>query len=95
MGLNGFIYKWPWVGGGTDASKVLGVSRAALSAILNESAHLSPGMALRIEQACDAAIDTLMRTQTSQHIARARTQGGEIKVAPFMRKPLDPQLAPV
>ncbi len=33
------------------AAQVLGVTRAALSAVLHERAHLSPEMALRIEKA--------------------------------------------
>lgn len=33
----------------TGAAQALGVTRAALSAMLNERAHLSPGMALRLE----------------------------------------------
>jgi len=35
----------------TDAAHALGVTRPALSALLNERAHLSPDMALRIEKA--------------------------------------------
>lgn len=77
----------------TDAAKVLGVTRAALSAVLNERAHLSPDMALRIEKAFDVAMDTLMRMQNSYDIAQARKREGEIKVAPFTGKPLDPQPA--
>jgi addiction module HigA family antidote len=34
----------------TDAAKQLGVTRAALSRVLNERAAISPEMALRIEQ---------------------------------------------
>lgn len=33
----------------TDAAKQLGVTRAALSRVLNERAAISPGMALRLE----------------------------------------------
>ena len=35
----------------TDGARVLGVTRPALSALLNERVHLSPEMALRIEKA--------------------------------------------
>jgi len=35
----------------TQASTILGVSRPALSALLNASAALSPDMALRVEKA--------------------------------------------
>jgi addiction module HigA family antidote len=45
----------------TDAARVLGVTRPALSAFLNERAHLSSEMALRIEKAFGVSMDTLMR----------------------------------
>lgn len=70
----------------TGAAKALGVTRAALSAVLNERARLSPEMALRFEKAFGVSMDTLMRMQNSYDIAQARTRGGEIKVAPFERK---------
>lgn len=75
----------------TAAADVLGVTRPALSALLNERAHLSPEMALRIEKAFGVAMDTLMRMQNSYDIAEARKRESEIKVAPFKGKPLDPQ----
>jgi len=75
----------------TDAAMALGVTRPALSALLNERAHLSPEMALRIEKAFGVSMDTLMRMQNSFDIAQARTREGEIKVAPFKGKPTDPQ----
>ena len=73
----------------TDAAQVLGVTRAALSALLNERAHLSSEM----EKAFGVSMDTLMRMQNSFDIAQARKREGEIKVAPFKGKPLDPQPA--
>ena len=75
----------------TDAAHVLGVTRAALSAVLNERAHLSPEMALRIEKAFGVSMDTLMRMQNSFDIAQARRRQGEINVAPFKGKPADLQ----
>lgn len=53
----------------TDAAKVLGVTRPALSALLNERAALSSEMALRIEKAFGVWMDTLMRMQNSFDIA--------------------------
>lgn len=67
----------------TSAAQVLGVTRAALSAVLNERAHLSPEMALRIEKAFGVSMDTLMRMQNSYDIAQTRKREGEIKVMPF------------
>jgi addiction module HigA family antidote len=76
----------------TDAAKVLGVTRAALSALLNERSNLSPEMALRIEKAFGVSMDTLMRMQISYDIAETRRREGEIQVAPFNGKPLTPGL---
>ncbi|MBM3560347.1 MAG: HigA family addiction module antidote protein [Alphaproteobacteria bacterium] len=67
----------------TEAAKVLGVTRAALSALLNERSHLSPEMALRIEKAFGVSMDTLMRMQNSYDIAQTRRRERQIKVAPY------------
>ena len=71
----------------TDAARVLGITRPALSALLNERAALSPEMALRIEKAFGVSMDTLMRMQNSYDIAEARKREGEINVARFTGKP--------
>jgi addiction module HigA family antidote len=75
----------------TGAARVLGVTRPALSALLNERAALSPEMALRIEKAFGVAMDTLMRMQNSYDIAQARKKEGEIRVTRFTGSPVDPQ----
>jgi addiction module HigA family antidote len=77
----------------TAAAQVLGVTRPALSALLNERARLSPEMALRIEKAFGVSMDTLMRMQNSYDIAQARRREGEIQVVPFKGNALDPQTA--
>ena len=56
----------------TGAAKVLGVSRPALSNLLNQNADLSGEMALRIEKAFGVNMDTLMRMQAAYDIAQAR-----------------------
>ena len=71
----------------TDAARALGVTRPALSAFLNERAHLSPEMALRLEKAFGVSMDTLMRMQNSFDIAQARKRESEIKVLPFKAAP--------
>ena len=75
----------------TQAAEVLGVTRPALSAFLNERSALSPEMALRIEKAFGVSMDTLMRMQNSYDIARARKREGEIEVARYNGKLSDPQ----
>jgi len=70
----------------TEAAGVLGITRAALSAFLNERSSLSPEMALRLEKAFGVSMETLMRMQTSYDIARARQREGEIAVARYAGK---------
>jgi addiction module HigA family antidote len=61
----------------TAAAEVLGVTRATLSTLLNERAHLSPEMALRMEKAFGVSMDTLMRMQNSYDIAQTRKREGK------------------
>ena len=67
----------------TDAARVLGVTRPALSALFNERASLSPEMALRFEKAFGLSMDTLMRMQNSFDIAQARKRENDINVKPY------------
>lgn len=78
----------------TDAAHALGVTRPALSALLNQRAHLSPEMALRIEKAFGVSLDTLMRMQNSFDIAQVRKREKEIRVSPFQRSPASPRSLP-
>ncbi len=73
----------------TSAAEVLGVTRATLSTLLNERAHLSPEMALRIEKAFSMPMETLMRMQNSYDIAEVRKRAGDIKVARYSGEPLN------
>mgnify|MGYP001615485849 FL=1 len=77
----------------TEAARVLGVTRAALSALLNGRASLSPDMALRVEKAFGPKMDTLMRMQASHDIVEARDKEGEIKVKRYVVKPRPAQAA--
>jgi len=49
----------------TEAARVLGVTRPALSALLNERGGLSPELASRVEKAFGVSQDTLMHMQGS------------------------------
>ena len=64
----------------TSAAEILGVTRPALSKLLNCRASLSPEMALRFEKAFGLKMDTLLRMQTSYDIAQARKAANKIKV---------------
>jgi len=64
----------------TAAAEALGVSRPALSSLINGKAGLSGDMALRIEKAFGVKMDTLMRMQTSYAIAQTRKREKQIHV---------------
>jgi addiction module HigA family antidote len=70
----------------TKAAEVLGVTRPALSALLNGRAALSPNMALRIEQAFGPKMDTLLQMQTAYEIATVRDREGDTNVKQYFAK---------
>lgn len=57
-----------------------GVSRQAMSTLLNGRAALSADMAIRFEKAFGLKADTLMRMQTAYDLAQARLHEDAIKV---------------
>jgi antitoxin HigA-1 len=68
----------------TSGAVALGVTRQALSTLLNGHAWLSPSMALRIEKAFGVKMDTLLRMQTAYEIAQARATEAEIDLPRFI-----------
>lgn len=68
----------------TAAAVALGVTRPALSALVNERAALSPDMAIRIDKAFGVSMETLLRMQNSYDIAQAKSREGEIRVVPYV-----------
>jgi antitoxin HigA-1 len=68
----------------TGGAMALGVTRQALSALVNGHAGLSPQMALRIEMAFGVKMDTLLRMQTAYEIAQVRALEHEISVPRFL-----------
>jgi addiction module HigA family antidote len=73
----------------TDAARALGVTRQALSNLLNERTALTAEMALRIEKAFGPKMDHLMRMQLNYDLAQARSREDEIVVSPHL-----PELRP-
>ena len=69
----------------TAAALALGVSRPALSTLLNCKASLSGEMALRIEKAFGVKMDTLMRMQSAYDIAQTRKREKQIRVRKIRR----------
>ena len=64
----------------TAAAVALGVSRPALSSVLNGKAGLSGDMALRIEKAFGVKMDTLTRMGAAYEIAQTRKREKLIRV---------------
>ena len=75
----------------TEAARVLGITRVALRHFLNEQAALSPEMAIRLDKAFGADMETLMRMQGSYDIAQARQRQGEIMVERYEGAEAEPQ----
>ena len=67
----------------TDVARHLGVTRQAMSALLNSRAGLSADMAIRFEKAFGVKADTLLRMQTAHELAEARSREDEIRVERF------------
>jgi addiction module HigA family antidote len=67
----------------TDAARHLGVTRQAMSSLLNARAGLSADMAIRFEKAFGVKADTLLRMQTAYELAQARARQDEIRVQKF------------
>lgn len=63
----------------------LGVSRQALSTLLNGKASLSADMAIRFEKAFGINADTLLRMQTAYDLAQARSRAGKMRVRKLAR----------
>lgn len=67
----------------TGGAKALGVTRQAVSQLINGRTSLSADMALRIEKAFGPSMDHLMRMQLAYDIAQARLRENTIKVKRF------------
>jgi len=69
----------------TGAARHLGVTRQAMSNLLNARAGLSADMAIRFEKAFGVKADTLLRMQTAYELAQARANEGAIRVERFRK----------
>lgn len=67
----------------TALAEHFGVSRQAMSNLLNGNASLSAEMAIRFEKAFGVKADTLLRMQTAYELAQARAHEADIKVTRF------------
>jgi len=70
----------------TEASKVLGVGRQALSSLLNGKAALTSEMGLRVEKAFGPKLEHLMRMQLAFDLAQARKMEHGVRVKRYVAK---------
>jgi addiction module HigA family antidote len=70
----------------TEAAKVLGVGRQALSSLLNGKTALTTQMGLRVEKAFGPKMEHLMRMQLAFDLAQARKAERKVRVKRFVAK---------
>ncbi|MGA7871824.1 MAG: HigA family addiction module antitoxin [Candidatus Binatus sp.] len=70
----------------TEAAKVLGVGRQALSSLLNGKAALTSEMGLRVEKAFGPKMEHLMRMQLAFDLAQARKNEHGVRVKRYVAK---------
>ncbi len=64
----------------TEGAKVLGITRQALSNLINGHAGVSPEMAIRLEKAFGSTAETWLRMQMNFDIWNARQRAHEIHI---------------
>lgn len=71
----------------TDGAKVLGVSRQALSNLVNGRARMSSEMAIRLAKAFGSTTETWIRLQTAYDVVQAQARENEIEIEPYEPHP--------
>ena len=71
----------------TAGAKVLGVSRQALSNLVNGRAGVSAEMAIRLAKAFGSTTETWIRLQAAYDVAQAQAREDEIKVERYDPQP--------
>jgi addiction module HigA family antidote len=64
----------------TAGAKVLGVTRQALSNLINANSGVSPEMAVRLEKAFGGTAETWLRMQAAHDLAQVRKTADRIDV---------------
>ena len=67
----------------TAAAKGLGVTRKALSELVNGHSGVSPEMAIRLSKAFGGSAETWLRLQLQYDLWHAESRAGSIKVTRF------------
>ncbi len=71
----------------TEGAKALGVSRQALSNLVNGRASMSAEMAIRLAKAFGSTTETWIRLQTAYDVAQAQGREDEIQVERYQPQP--------
>jgi addiction module HigA family antidote len=72
----------------TAAADALGVTRKALSDLLNGHSGVSPDMAIRLEKVFGSTADAWLRMQMQRDLWEARQRSGTIKVKKRYAEPV-------
>ena len=70
----------------TDAAKALGVTRKALSELLNGHSRISPEMAIRLSIAFDTSAESWINQQAKYDLWLAEQNRGRLKVKVLVHK---------
>lgn len=71
----------------TEGAKILGVSRQALSNLVNGHARMSTEMAVRLAKAFGSTTETWIRLQAAYDVSQAQEREGEIQVERYQPQP--------
>lgn len=72
----------------TEGAKILGVSRQALSTLVNGRARMSADMAIRLAKAFGSTTETWIRLQAAYDVAQAQAREDEIEVERYEPQPV-------
>jgi addiction module HigA family antidote len=76
----------------TEGAKGLGVTRAALSRLINHKAGVSPEMAVRLEKAIGSTAGFWLRLKLNYDLAQIQSRAGKIHVRRLGTIPAQPAL---
>jgi addiction module HigA family antidote len=70
-----------------DTARAIGVSRTALSQVVNGRARLTAEMASRLATALRTSVELWLRMQLAHDVWRLRRKKGRFHVRPLVKKP--------
>ena len=72
----------------TQGARILGVSRQALSNLVNDHARISGDMAVRLAKAFGSTTETWIRLQAAYDVVQAQAREDEIQVERYDTQPV-------